>query len=570
VSGVSRAEAHLVSRRAGGPAYGGTPDDASVVSAIADLKARGLKVFLYPFVMMDIVEGNSLPDPYGGTGQAAYPWRGRLTCAPAVGESGTADRTSAARSQIEAFCGSAQAGHFSVSGQRVTYNGSEESYRRFVLHYAQLAKAADGIEGFIIGSEMRGLTQVRDETGAFPFVSALSALASDVKALLPSTKLTYAADWSEYFGYHPQDGSGDVYFHLDSLWASNAIDAVGIDNYMPLSDWRDDDLAEANPDGMRTADDPLGLMAGIESGEGFDWYYASEAARKARSRSPITDGLAGKPWVFRYKDIGGWWANRHYERVGAVQKASPTAWLARSKPVWFTELGCGAVDKGGNQPNVFADPKSAESAAPYFSNRMRSDAMQRRFLEAHLDWWSGGGAPDGMVDSENLFLWSWDARPYPAFPQNAAIWSDGPNWRTGHWLNGRLGSGTLADVIAAVLRDHAFEDFDVSEVSGDLTGYVQGDLTSARSLIEPLLETFQIDAFEDGGLLRFRSRAKASLPAMAAPVLADLDERPLWQETRGHDSDFAAEAVVTFYIPTLTTSRLACARTGRNRRRTGC
>ena len=139
-------------------------------------------------------------------------------------------------------------------------------------------------------------------------------------------------------------------------------------------------------------------MAGIESGEGFDWYYASETARKARVRSPITDGLAGKHWVFRYKDIEGWWANRHYERVGGVEKANPTAWLARSKPVWFTELGCGAVDKGGNQPNVFADPKSAESAAPYFSNRMRADAMQRRFLEAHHDWWSGSGAPDGMVD----------------------------------------------------------------------------------------------------------------------------------------------------------------------------
>ncbi|NLS02869.1 hypothetical protein HGP14_05720 [Rhizobium sp. P32RR-XVIII] len=550
VSGVSRAEAYLVSRLDGGPAYGGTPDDASVVSAIADLKARGLKVFLYPFVMMDIGEGSSLPDPYGGTGQAAYPWRGRLTCDPAIGQSGAADKTAVARGQIEAFCGSAQAGHFSVSGQRVTYGG-EESYRRFILHYAQLAKAAGGVEGFIIGSEMRGLTQVRDETGAFPFVNALSALAFDVKALLPSTKLTYAADWSEYFGYHPQDGSGDVYFNLDPLWAADAIDAIGIDNYMPLSDWRDDDLAQANPDGMRTADDPAGLMAGIESGEDFDWYYASEAARKARVRSPISDGLAGKPWVFRYKDIEGWWANRHYERVGGVEKASPTAWLARSKPVWFTELGCGAVDKGGNQPNVFADPKSAESAAPYFSNRMRSDAMQRRFLEAHHDWWSGSGAPDSMVDPGHLFLWSWDARPYPAFPQNAATWTDGPNWRTGHWLNGRLGSGTLADVIATVLRDHVFEDFDVSEVSGDLTGYVQGDLTSARNLIEPLLETFQIDALEDGGLLRFRSRGKASLPAMAAPVLADLEERPLWQETRGHDSDFAAEAVVTFYNPDL-------------------
>lgn len=551
VSGVSRAEAHLVSRRDGGPAYGGTPDDASVVSAIADLKARGLEVYLYPFVMMDIGAGNRLPDPYGGTEQATYPWRGRVTCHPAIGMPDTVDRTAAARTQIQAFRGAAQAGHFGVSGQRVTYSGSEQSYRRFILHYAQLAKAVGGVSGFIIGSEMRGLTQVRDETGAFPFVSALTAIATDVKALLPQAKLTYAADWSEYSGYRPGDGSGDVYFNLDPLWASSAIDAVGIDNYMPLSDWRDSDLAEANLDGMRTADDRDGLMAGITSGEGFDWYYADDEARASRTRTPISDGLSGKRWVYRDKDIEGWWVNRHYERVGGVEKPDGTAWQARMKPVWFTELGCAAIDKAGNQPNVFADPKSAESAVPYFSSRMRSDVMQRRFLEAHQRWWRGAEAPEGMVDPGQIFLWSWDARPYPAFPQDSGIWSDGSSWRTGHWLNGRLGAATLADVMAAVFRDHGFENFDVSEVSGDLAGYVQGDMVTARSLIEPLLETFQIDAMEDGGVLKFRSRGRASLPVTTLEVLADIEDRPLWQETRGHDSDHAAEAVVTFYNPDL-------------------
>ncbi|WP_246779249.1 hypothetical protein [Rhizobium sp. RHZ01] len=86
-----------------------------------------------------------------------------------------------------------------------------------------------------------------------------------------------------------------------------------------------------------------------------------------------------------------------------------------------------------------------------------------------------------MVDPAHLFVWSWDARPFPAFPLNTSTWSDGANWRIGDWLNGRLGGGTPAEVVAAVLREHGFDDFDVSEVSGDLSGYVQGD--SARSLI---------------------------------------------------------------------------------------
>ena len=55
----------------------------------------------------------------------------------------------------------------------------------------------------------------------YPFVAALAALAADVKTVLGAgTKVTYAADWSEYFGHQPADGTGDVYFHLDPLWAS--------------------------------------------------------------------------------------------------------------------------------------------------------------------------------------------------------------------------------------------------------------------------------------------------------------------------------------------------------------
>src|SRR5690606_24401460 len=139
-------------------------------------------------------------------------------------------------------------------------------------------------------------------------------------------------DWSEYFGYQPQDGSGDHVFHLDPLWASAAIDAVGIDNYMPLSDWRDGDLSQANPDGFRVPDDLAALQAQITAGEGFDWYYDTEADRSARIRTPITDGAAGKPWVFRFKDIAGWWGNRHYDRVGGVEVAQPTAWQPGMKP----------------------------------------------------------------------------------------------------------------------------------------------------------------------------------------------------------------------------------------------
>ena len=111
------------------------------------------------------------------------------------------------------------------------------------------------------------------------------------------------------------------------------------------------------------------------------------ADRLSQTRTPITDGL-GKPWVWRAKDIWNWWSNHHYDRPDGGESATATAFVPTAKPIVFTELGCPAIDKGANQPNVFYDPKSSESALPYFSGGGRDDLMQRRFLEAHAAFWA--------------------------------------------------------------------------------------------------------------------------------------------------------------------------------------
>lgn len=365
VAGLSRDDAEVVTTHDGGPAYGGTPSDAAVLAAIADLKARGLGVTLYPMLLMDIAEGNVM-------GQPAYPWRGRVACLPA------SDGTVTAASEVAAFVGT----------------GSGWDYRRFILHYAALAEEAEA-DALLIGSEMRGLTTTRGTSNSFPFVDALVELAEDVRAVVgPGVKLSYAADWSEYSGYQP--GGGAKFFHLDPLWASDDIDAVGIDNYMPLADWRD---GEDQPDAAlrKGPYDAAYLQANIEGGEGFDWYYASDVDRPSGTRTPITDGAYGEPWVFRFKDIASWWNSAHHDRPGGVRSASPTAWVPRSKPIWLTELGCGAVDKGANQPNVFSDPKSDESGRPHFSNGVPDVLAQRRALRAVLDYWDGDANPESGI-----------------------------------------------------------------------------------------------------------------------------------------------------------------------------
>jgi hypothetical protein len=134
-----------VSESGGRPACGGTPADAAVISAIQDLTTRGFAVTFYPFIAMDVSAGNSLPNPYGGTGQPAYPWSGRITCTPAPGEVGTVDKTATCATQVTSFVGTA-APDFAFDGEEVVYSGPDErSFRRFILHCAHLCEAAGGV-----------------------------------------------------------------------------------------------------------------------------------------------------------------------------------------------------------------------------------------------------------------------------------------------------------------------------------------------------------------------------------------------------------------------------------------
>jgi len=564
--GVDRSAAHLVSQRDGRAAYGGTPADWSVVAAISDLKARGVAVTLTPFVLMDVPDGNALPDPYGSVEQPVYPWRGRITCDPAPGVAGSPDKTAAAAAQIAAFAGTAEASDFSISGDEVSYTGPAEwSYRRMVLHQAHLAKAAGGVDTFLLGTELRGLTWVRSAQDVYPFVDVLRQLADDVKAVLgPQTKVTYAADWSEYFGHQPADGTGDVYFHLDPLWASPSIDAVGIDCYWPLSDWRDGRGHLDFGGEVQSIYDFDYLKSNVRGGEFYDWYYASEADREAQVRTPITDG-SGKPWVFRAKDIGGWWENSHYDRPGGIEAAVPTGWVPRSKPFWLLEFGCPAVDKGANQPNVFVDPKSSETALPYYSNGTRDDFMQRRYLQALIAAFDpaaeGFEETDNpvspvyggrMVDPARLYAYCWDARPYPAFPYNTAVWGDGGNWTLGHWISGRFSHLSLGETVGAVCDDYGFGDFAVDGLSGVVPGYVVDRVMSARDALQPLGLAFFFDAVESGGGISFRHRGGAA--PVARVTEGELFEEkvgtPLLTLTRGQETELPASAKLS-YISSL-------------------
>ncbi len=123
--------------------YGGTPSDQSIVRCIRDLKSRGLRVVFYPFILMTA---------------SGKPWRGRITY------TGT-DISSAATTAINNFLGSASPSQFTrdTTNLTVSYSGlpTDYTYRRMILHYANLCVVAGGVDLFLLGSEFKGLEIVR-------------------------------------------------------------------------------------------------------------------------------------------------------------------------------------------------------------------------------------------------------------------------------------------------------------------------------------------------------------------------------------------------------------------------
>ncbi len=115
------------------------------------------------------------------------------------------------------------------------------------------------------------------------------------------------------------------------------IDFIGIDNYMPLADWRDgfdhlDAKGNTFTSGGPSPYDPGYLAGNVAAGELFDWYYPTSADRDAQNRVPIADTAYGEHWVFRIKDLRAWWGNPHRHRPGGVRQATATGWVPEAKP----------------------------------------------------------------------------------------------------------------------------------------------------------------------------------------------------------------------------------------------
>lgn len=358
-------------------------------------------------------------------------------------------------------------------------------YNAFIIHYASLL--AGKVNAFSIGSELVGLTKVAASAGVYPAVDALISLAAEVKAVMGAeTQITYAADWSEY--HHTEGG----WYNLDPLWASDGIDVVGIDAYFPLTD------------GIQQGYDVEAVQEGWESGEGYDWYYSDEARTvKAPLAAP-----------YAWKNIGWWWENAHTNPDG-----SATAWVPASKKIWLTEYGFPSVDGATNEPNVFYDPASLEGGFPRFSRGRVDFRAQRTGMMATERQW----ADSEMI--ERMFVWAWDARPFPYWPDLLGVWADGGAWRMGHWIQGKLGISGLASIVGDLCHRAGLEAdaVDASRLSHLVEGCVISSTQTVRQVLQQLMTGFLFDAVESEGKLKFVPRGGGVGASIGAEELVPMN-----------------------------------------------
>ena len=269
---------------------------------------------------------------------------------------------------------------------------------------------------------------------------------------------------------------------------------MSFDNYLPLSDWTTatggldvvnwpapppSSWPVATPDtvGFGLSGPPSiysepYLTANVEGGEQFNWYYNDsnndgrgldpngsgqyvslpEGDRLTQSRNAYSTGqqLLGRK---QYR----WWMNNTHRAVydtgsGWAPQGPHTEWVANSKPLVFLEYGFATVDKCTNQPNLFYSTTSVQSGTPFWSAwdsaagggflPRRDDLLASTALQTLYDYWSNttnnpstSGVP--LVLTPFCCAWSWDARPFPAFPQDRSAWGDASNWATGNWIAGK-------------------------------------------------------------------------------------------------------------------------------------
>ena len=393
---------------------GGTTSDSSILGFFKELKSRNKKTIFHPKILMDI---DNIPSSKLITGNC-----------------------------------------FDIKSFFTKTNG----YNEYIKHYAALLK--DYIDVFLIGSELYGLTSIRDENNNFPAIEELIKLAKDIKEILgPNVLMSYAADYKEY---HNIDG----WYALDELWSNKNIDFIGINAYFPITNLPQDSITNDI------------IKNGWTSGEYYDYIY-------------INGEQVSIDKKYACKNIEYWWSNTHINPDGKI-----TSWVPKSKKVWFTEYGFCSVDACTNEPYKKAGdfPKYSLGSSDFFAQRIAIEATEDFFKNSEY--------------IENKILFSWDMRPYPFYPNRTDIWPDGINWKYDYVLNGKVGISNANVLLYQLFKDAEINTDIIEKIKVDefIDGFVINNCISVIDALYILQKVYFFDCIETNGKISFISNKKSS------------------------------------------------------------
>lgn len=332
IGGMPIGNAALMPNWGGGPAYGGTPDDAGLLEGIRMVINKGYKFIFYSF--MEVV------DPPNVT----KPWRGNLLPGGG-GWSGVNPSYVSTPTELLAFMDRIKVQHIFYANYCVTNN---------IKPYA-----------FVLTSEMTLLNQHKtystdtnyatlnaeihtDSYGTFKFtsISKWKEMYDEVKAIFvakgwPDVLVGYSPDWGEYHGFNNNGAypgtvnDGSYFRQLDELYVHQ--DIVFMDAYFPITDSRSNDLSYS------------AFKAGWTNGRDYDYAITSYNLWKYYNggTAPIT-----LP-EFAPKNLK-WWINNYHDHVGPppTYTRTRTPWVPNSKKIFFNEVGCSPISSGASEPNL--------------------------------------------------------------------------------------------------------------------------------------------------------------------------------------------------------------------------
>ena len=379
--------------------------------------------------------GNGLARPlWRRRAGAPIPGAAAITASVAPGEPGSPDKTAAAADEIAAFVGTAAPDDFDVERRRGDLFRAGRVVAppaRPALRHSSARRRAASMPS-CIGSELRGLTTLRSSASAYPFVAALVDLADDVRAVL---------------------GAGDedlLRRRLERVFRPPAGRRLGR-RLLPSRSALGERRRSTSSASTTTCRSPTGATAATISTRrlgtpGATRPISAPTSPAARASTGTTPSDADRDGADAHADH-----RRRLRQAVGVPRQGPRRLVGqpalrpagrrrggerrppgcrKAKPIWFTELGCPAVDKGPNQPNVFPDPKSSASGAALFLDRRarrprpapvhRGDARLlgpgRRRTSTTAPTRSRRSMAGGWSTTRAIHLWTWDARPFPAFP----------------------------------------------------------------------------------------------------------------------------------------------------------